>query len=478
MDRSNHPQESTQTELFKKLKKIKLNESEEKFKIRYIENNSNYEITEEDFNSMQESLFSDDTEQQSMAIIFFSQNITYVTPQIFKRIMSFCDSTDNDLIDSVIDFLCHAIRTKEISQDLIEDLEIAQYLYSIFEKNQNVNIKKSVIYAILLFSERLETFTSFFFEKGVFIKCCEIIEQNSSKDIQLAANCFNYINMIIDKSDSNQCDQLSEAIIPFYQSIIQSSKQYEPLAELTLNSIHYYIKQCDQGLSNLWNKNYIDLLRSIWDIYSQHLKEGLQNQSYVILYILINQYHIISYNDPSFFIQILPLFAEFIQVASNLPDKKDKIRSLCLEVLRNLAVNNDQTILEFLLSQPILSFVQSSFKDQPYSVIKRAAFVYSFLSISAGDAFIQFLLENNKEIISVMMQFLDISDPEFITNCFQCLLNILSYLEKTSQTGFDECTDTMFSYDIDNLTQDVLNTQIDEDLLEITKRLREVLGLD
>lgn len=465
---------------FKKLKKVKLIELEENFRIQYIDN-AIESVEEVDFNENQECLFSDGIDPQLLdaSISFFSQAISYVTPEIFQRILSFKDCPDTTIIESVIDFLCIAVRSKNIPQDLLSDSEIVSFLLSVLNSSPNEELIKSVTFAILLFSERINDLMQFFFEQGAFIRCCEIIkqyvEQNQLRDIQLFSNCFNYINMVLDKSDTNQCDSLSEIIVPLYQLLINHSDKSKTLAKLTLNSIQFFIKQCsDQGLSSLFDENFMNFISFMQGLSSLFDESSSQDSIYVILY----QYHIISFHDPSFFISILSLFTDFFQAYMNLPKKKDKMTILILEILRNLAANDDSTLLEFLLSQPILTFLQITFRDHPYSVIKRSAFVYSYLAVSASDAFIPFLWENDQDAISGLIGFLDISDPEFITDCFQCILNLLLYLEKTDQEAFVNCINIVLRADIETYINDVLSSPMDEYLTQLTEKLKETIGID
>ena len=290
-----------------------------------------------------------------------------------------------------------------------------------------------------------------------------------------------YMNTIFSCLDSDHCDALCEIVVPLYQSLIQCSKSsidspdqtdntlrlYIALAELTLNSIHYFIMQCsDQALSSLFDENFVDFI-----IFLQNVSP---KSSHCIFQLLVS----ISYHDSSFYIPLLPLLGDQIISLAELQQKKDKLKILCLGILRNLAANDEQTILDFLFSEPILEFIQTSFNDdQSYSIIKNASFVYSYLLSSPDDRFKQFLWENGQSAITAMVESLDPNDDEFVESCLICLSNLLSYLEKSDQSAYDECIQLINDTDIEKTLNNVVDSSQSEENIEIANNLREILGV-
>lgn len=469
--------------------KIKSVERPESSDFQFNES-SDQKPTQEELEEFKNALFSDDTDMQQMAVNFFSNVISFITPDIFQRILAFKECSDVDLISEVVNFLTKAILSKEISQDLIVDPNTASFLSSILQNTQDKLLQSLTINSILKLSERSNDACKTLYSQGVFLRCYQIIEQsltNVANNLQLIADCLKYINMIYQQLDSNQCDSLSNIAASLYQSLIESSKLLIQqstelynlsisLGKLTIYSIHFFVMQCsDQGLLNIFNENLINFINFM-------INPGNNQTLYLVLVLFVA----ISYHDSKFIVHLLPIFTNILQMYLNsstsenqsVLKREDSLTIQLLGTIRNLSASDDQEILSFIASQPVIMFLQSSLTDQTYFVVKQATAVFAYLSSSSIDTFKQVILENNQNIIISMIESLDINDPDSIADSFTCLNNLLNYLQKTSPDSLDDCIQLIRSTDIERIIDDVLNSNLHENLLELTRQLSEILCFD
>ncbi|OHT01288.1 hypothetical protein TRFO_31914 [Tritrichomonas foetus] len=447
---------------FQKIKSIGLSENEA---FKFDESHSHEIPTDDEISGNKNLLFGDDPDMQSMAINFFSQALMTVNQEIISRILSLSNSNDTDLIESIIDFLCNAIKSREFPIDILTSLNTPVFLLTIIQNSQDVTLQSAAIYAIFLFSKRSQIFALQFINQGVVQKCCEIIHHSllAKGNIQLISRCLVYMNHTF-KSLEN-CDSLAPSAIPLYQELLSKTINNKVIGELTLNSLRFFIMQCsDAVLAQMLNESFVNLL------------DNLVTASEESAILVLNLFVSISFHSSAFSLPILPILEKIIQQDFSQCARAIEIKLTLLATLRNLAANDDPHILEFMVSQPVMLFLQHSVENQPYAILKQAVFVFAYLSNSAIDSFQQHIWENNKNVIITMFELLDINDLEAVLNCFETVRNLLIYLQKTNEASFVECVQMLMSLDAESIIQDVLDSCVDSpNLIALADELCNIL---
>ena len=395
------------------------------------DDNSNLLPTQEELETNKNFLYGDNSDLQSMSINFFSQALSFVNKDIYDQIINLSQTRDPDIYESIIDFLCSAIRSQNFPLEILINSHIEQLLLNMLKESETIELKKLSLYAIFLFSKRSPDLAKFFFEQGVIQICCEFIHGmiNSKINIPLMSECLRYMNFMFRTVKSDGCNALSPFLIPIYHDLLELQNAPSTLMALILNSLRFFIMYIsDQILHQLLNEK---VVQSFFSLITSSEENAL---------LMVNLFIAISYHSFEFSIQLLPAIQEIIKITSDVnfnPRNKNEMRLAICATLRNLAAENNKTILEFLNSQLILSYLYDSICNQPYSIVKQALFVLVYLSIATPDSLLQ-ICSNDKKIILYMLEMLDENDYEFTLNFFECINNILDSLEKQNESSYVE----------------------------------------
>lgn len=454
-----------------------------------IEQSNTDNISEEDFNENKSALFSEISDFQSMAINFFSQAISLVTPDIYERILSLSSSKDEDVLESILDFLIHAFKREDLIFDVFTP-KIVEMIISVLQNSpaNATSLKNLALDAIVLLSQRSTELVHQLLAAGCMQQFSGAIIELLNSPIQNSfypiSKYLSFINVSVKQMTDVEFGELSEILFALYRELIKFSVHSRSIALLSLQSFHYFVTEApEEILANSPLTELFQLLNSISlnDQISLNSEIELPPEEIIdfdndMLLIILKLLFSFSYNSFQLSAPFMPIFNKILKIYSNMTKPSDDITIIILQILRNFAGDNDPTIFSFLLTKDIFNLLLSTISNRSYKISRQSCFIYSYLSLALIDQFMTLFAPNYAQIINAMIQLFDMSDPEVVNNILKCFSNVLFWLKTNDAGAFKGVINFLLTQGFDSVLEEVLGSNFDEDIINTAQTVFDVLS--
>lgn len=410
----------------------------------YVNDDDDAMPTETEISGFMAILAEGNPNRASLAISFFENCMSVVTPEMLRRVLELGGLGDVDIAISAVSFLQKSV---ESGLDVRTD-GVVQFLIRVMTTySGEVDVLSSALETMRVFCEKEdsgELFVSLVRDYKIFASVLPMLGEGC--DLNLLASCLRLLNAWFqDPKLVNGMKNAEFEMICVGKLLELLRAGNEAVRSLALNSLRYFCMNCDEAAVNgLMAGGLVECLGSA-------SSAGPKMLTYVLMALL----PITALSD-KIVMPLIPVIDSILNNGAVLAKMNDRALLHLATILQNLVARDSDEIKRWVLTAGPINFLLVLLEPRRSSLMKQGVKVLCFVAIGNPAQFVD-LMTSRPTIMESITVMVTSDDENVVESCMDCILclcryvssaggNILSILNddliSAVQTIQDECGST------------------------------------